>query len=336
MMRKNREGDPVIRKRKPGKALFPMAFGVTAVLLYGLNAFGLLSGNAQRYLLQIYLYITLGEAWNLLNGYAGMTSLGQQLYVGLAGYALTVVTGLYQGSLSAALALGVLVSVLAALALSWILFRLRGMFFAICTWVAAEAAKTFFLSWNYVNQGGGMTVQLPYYPSLHQIYFMALTLCLCTVGTVCLLLRSRLGLALMTIRDDPEAAASIGVHLKKTQLTVFVLSAAICSLAGSLLFLNKGVIYPESGFSTGWTVSCVFICVIGGSGTVSGPVIGAVLYILLREFLANYPGWSNMILGFFTILTILFLPEGLMGTLQRRLKLPLFARRPPAQTNHFR
>ena len=295
--------------------------GLLVLLCAGLYAGGLtgmFSGNIMRYLLQIFLYIALGESWNLLSGYAGMTSLGQQLYVGLSGYAVTIATSLWGMPFSLGLLLGAAVSALVGAALSLILFRMKGMYFAIATWVAAEAAQKLFLNWKYVNQGGGMTVRIVPYPDIFRIYVLALTLCLLTLLFVSVLLRSRLGLGLMAMRDDPDAAASSGINLFRTRLTVYILSAMLTALAGGIFFINKGVIYPESGFSVTWTVSSVFICIIGGSGTIAGPIIGAVVYVLLQEFLAHYPGWSNIMLGLITILVIRFLPGGLISLFRNR------------------
>ena len=285
--------------------------------LYAAGLTGILSGNVMRYLLQIFLYIALGESWNLLSGFAGMTSLGQQLYVGLAGYSVTIVTSLWGLPFSLGLLLGALVSALTAFLLSLILFRMKGMYFAIATWVAAEAAQKLFLNWKYVNQGGGMTVRIVPYPDLFRLYALALTLCLLTLLLISLVLRSRLGLGLMAMRDDPDAAATVGVNLYRARLIVYILAAALTAVAGGVFFINKGVIYPESGFSVTWTVSGVFICIIGGTGTLLGPVIGAAVYVLLQEFLAHYPGWSNIMLGLITILVIRFLPGGLVSLLPR-------------------
>lgn len=271
------------------------------------------SNNIMRYLLQIFLYIALGEAWNLLSGFAGMTSLGQQLYVGLAGYSLAIATSLWGMPFSVGLLLGAAVSAAIAAVLTMILFRMKGMYFAIATWVAAEAAEKAFLSWKYVNQGGGMTVRIVPYPDIFRIYVMALVLCALTLVFAAAVLRSKLGLGLTAMRDDPEAAASIGINLYRTRFAVYLLAAVITSLAGGIFFINKGVIYPESGFSVSWTVSAVFICIIGGTGTIGGPVIGAVLYVLLQEFLAHYPGWSSIMLGLITILVIRFLPGGIIS-----------------------
>lgn len=288
---------------------------------------GALSNNAMRYLMQIFLYITLGEAWNLLSGFAGLTSLGQQLYIGLAGYAIAVVTSTYRLSPVIGVAAGALICVAASFVLSFLLFRMIGMYFAVASWVIAEAVCLFFLSWTYVNQGGGMTMMIIPYPSTRQIYVLALALCVAAIIAVFLLLRSKMGLALMTLRDDQEAASAVGVDIRRTKLLAYMCAALLTSLAGGLFFINKGVIYPDSGFSISWTISTVFIVIIGGSGTVGGPIVGAIIYVMLNEYLAHYPGWANIIFGCITILVILFLPDGILGTLQNKLNFDLFSQR---------
>ena len=295
-----------------------------ALLCAGLLAGGMtrfFSNNLMRYLLQIFLYICLGEAWNLLSGFAGMTSLGQQLYVGLAGYSVAIVTTLWKLPFSLGLLLGALVSAAVACLLIGVFFRMRGMYFAIATWVAAEAAEKIFLDWKYVNQGGGMTIRIVPYPDIYRIYVLALVLCVATLLLVSALLRSRLGLGWMAMRDEPEAAASVGVNLRRAKWLAYILGAVFTALAGGVFFINKGVVYPESGFSITWTVSCVFICIIGGGGTLLGPVLGAVIYVILQEFLAHYPGWSNMMLGLITVLVIRFLPNGLVSLIPKRKRL---------------
>ena len=254
---------------------------VVAASLYALGALKILPMNAMRYLLQIYLYIALGQAWNLLSGFSGATSLGQQLYIGLAGYAMAVVTSTWHGSAWFGIVAGLIASALVALALSPVLFRMRGMYFAIATWVAAEAMEKLFLNWKFTRQGIGMTIGLSPYPTTAQVYLMALTVCCVTILVVWLVLRSKMGLGLMALRDDPSASAVVGINLFRMRTRVYVLAALITALVGGVFFINKGSIYPDSGFSTGWTVSSVFICIIGGTGTLSGPIVGAVLLVLL-------------------------------------------------------
>ena len=129
------------------------------------------------------------------------------------------------------------------------------------------------------------------------------------------------------MRDDADASSSVGVNIFKSKLLVYVIAAAFTALAGAVFFINKGTIYPNSGFDISWTVSMVFIVIIGGIGTVSGPVVGAIIYVLLSEVLAKLPGWSNIILGAIAILVIIFLPDGIMGTLQKKLHFELFSQK---------
>lgn len=275
--------------------------------------FGLLSANAMRYMLQIFLYITVGEMWNLMSGYAGMTSLGQQAFIGLAGYSTAVVTTVYKLHYSIGLAVGAVVCLCAAALLALLLLHMKGMYFAIATWVAAEALGTFFTGWKYVNQGAGMNITISPYPRVADLYPIALILCGIALVSTILLLRSRLGLGLTAMRDDASAAASLGVNVARNKFIVYLIAAFFTSLAGAVFFINKGTIYPDSGFNISWTISAVFIVIIGGAGTVEGPIVGSVVYVLLYEYLAHYPGWSNIILGVFSILVILFMPKGIVG-----------------------
>jgi len=300
---------------------------IVVAALYILGITGSFSGNAMRYLLRIFLYITLGQMWNLLSGFTGMTSLGQQTFIGLAGYSVAVLTSTYKMSIWMGILAGAAIAVVMSLILSFILFRMRGMYFAIATWVVAEAVCTWFKSWKFVNMGGGMSVNAKPYPKTLDIYLMALTLWVAAMIVVYALLRTKTGLGLTAMRDDTDAASSVGVNIFKSKLLVYVIAALFTSLAGAIFFINKGTIYPSSGFDISWTVSMVFIVILGGVGTVSGPILGAIIYVLMDEFLAHYPGWSNIILGAIAILVIIFLPEGVMGTLQKKLHFEIFSQK---------
>lgn len=290
-------------------------------LMFILGLFNCIPLNVMRYLLQIFLYTALGEAWNLLSGYADMTSLGQQLYVGITGYAIAVTSSTYHGSFWLGLIIGLLAAEAAALLLSRVLFRMRGMFFSIATWIATEAAEKIFLNWKFVGQGSGMTIHLKPYPGIKQIYLLSLAVCFVSVLSVYILLRTRRGLALLAIRDDSTAAETVGINLDRSCLVVYLIAALLSALAGGIFFLNKGTIYPDSGFSISWTISAVFICVIGGTGTIAGPASGALIYVILREYLAHYPGWSNIMLGLICLLVIFFLPDGIIGTIVKKHRL---------------
>lgn len=325
---------------RPVKVLdgLPMLIIIIAVVafLYIGGMTGLFTSNTQRYLLKIVLYITMGSMWNLMSGFTGMTSLGQQTFIGLAGYSLAIMTTIYKMPYGVGLLVGALVGFGISLGLSFILFRMRGMYFAIATWVVAEAFCTWFLSWKFAGQGGGMTVNIKNYPRVSEIYILGLTLCVIALVVIYLLLRTKTGLGLTAMRDDADAAASVGVNIFKSKLLCYVICCVFIALAGGLFFLNKGTILPGAGFSISWTVAMVFIVIIGGVGTMSGPIVGAIVYVLLEERLAAFPGWSNIILGVIAILVILFLPDGIMGTLQKKLNFEIFSQKRFSEPKRFR
>ena len=301
-----------MRVTAAGRKKKMLLFSGIFILLLLAGVTGIAENNVLRYGFRIFLYITIGEMWNLLSGYSGMTSLGQQAFIGLSGYTLAMVTTTYGLPYMAGIIIGTALSTAAAFVLSLLLLRIDGMYFAITTWVAAEALETFFLSWTYVNRGAGMTVTAVPYPKIGSLYVMALILCAVSLIMVKALLGSKLGTGIMVMRDDVQAAETSGVNVKKCKREVYIIAAFFTAIAGSLFFLNKGTIYPESGFDIGWTISMVFIVIIGGSSTIEGPVAGAVVYVLLSEFLARYPGWTNIILGTVAIIMILFCPQGIV------------------------
>lgn len=322
---KNNTSDSSIRK--PVKVIggWPLLIACV-VIVAALVVIGIAGSNdIRRILTKTFLYCTMAVMWNLLSGYTGMTSLGQQTFVGVAGYAMAVMTTTFLTSYWVGLAVGGIVGAALALVLSLILFRMRGMYFAVATWVIAEALKTFFLSWKFVNQGGGMAVTGR--PGREVIYLVALAICVVAVVVVYLLLNSRIGLGLTAMRDDADAASSVGVNIFKSKLLCFVIAGFFTALAGGWYFLNNVSIYPASGYGNSWTVAVVFIVIIGGIGTMTGPIVGSAVYIALSEILAARPGWSNIILGLIAILVILFLPDGIIGTLQKKFNFEILSQK---------
>ena len=314
--------------RKPVRVLDgPLMLIICAVVVAILIILGFLGlpNNTLRYFFKIFLYIVMGSMWNLMSGFTGMTSLGQQVFVGLAGYSVCVMTTTCGMSFWMGILCAAVIGVVFSLLLSTFLFRMRGMYFAVATWLIAEAVRLFFLSWKFVKQGVGLTVKTQQIPKIGPLYYYALALCVITIIVIYALLRTKTGLGLTAMRDETDAAASVGVSIFKSKLVCYVIACLFISLAGALFFLNKGSVIPSSGFSIDWTVAMVFIVILGGTGTVTGPIVGSIIYVLLEEFLSHYPGWSNIILGVLAILIILFLPKGIMGTLQSKLNFEIFS-----------
>jgi len=166
-------------------------------------------------------------------------------------------------------------------------------------------------------------------PGREAIYLMSLGLLVVALVVIYLLLKSRIGLGLTAMRDDADAASSVGVNIFKSKLLCFVIAGLFTALAGGMYFLNNITIYPTSGFSNSWTVAVVFITIIGGIGTMAGPIVGTLVYILLDEILVKIlPGeWTNIVLGAIAILVILFLPDGILGTLQKKFNFEILSQK---------
>jgi branched-chain amino acid transport system permease protein len=274
--------------------------------------------------LLVCIYVALASMWNLLAGYSGMVSLGQQMFMGLGGYTLAVSSMYFGVPVYLSVLFGGFMSVIFAMLISIPIFRTKGVYFAIGSWVIAEALGICFSNWGYVKYGVGMFIQPAYKLSMSGVYYVGVILCVCSVALVFVLLRSNLGLALMAIRDDDKASEAVGVHIFRCKFICFLISAFITGLAAGILYLNTIFIQPVEAFGIGWTVKLLFIVIIGGIGTIEGPIIGAVIFVLLQQYLSEYVGYNLIILGAVTIGVIFFAPRGIVGTLQERFRFELF------------
>ena len=289
-----------------------------------------------RLLGEILLYLSLASLWNLLAGYAGLVSVGQQAFVGLGGYALfglTIFGGL--NPIVAVLAAGV-IGGLVAMPVAALIFRLRGAYFAIGTWVMAEVFRLVAAQVSALGGGSGTSLPTAVVQSIADgrdareatSYWLALAMAVLVLAVIYAVLRSRKGLALTAIRDNELAARSLGIDIWRTKFTIYVIVGALTAAVGALIFLQKLRISPDAAFSVNdWTAFVIFIVVIGGIGTVEGPIIGVIVFFLLRETLADLGTTYLIILGTFAIGVMLLAPKGLWGMVRARSDIQLFALR---------
>jgi branched-chain amino acid transport system permease protein len=286
-----------------------------------------------RLLTEVFSYIALASLWNLLAGYAGLVSIGQQAFVGLGGYVLFL-SALWLGlnPLIGVPIAGVLAG-LFAIPVVLLLFRLRGAYFTIGSWVIADILQQVFLQVDAVGGGSGISLPAAIVKSIAAsrdaretiVYLTFLALAVAVLGLIVLLLRSRWGLALQAIRDSEIAAKSNGVDVARARLVVFVVAAAGTAMIGAMIFLQRLTITPVSGFSINdWTVNVIFITVIGGIGRVEGPIVGTIIYLALREFLADLGSIYLIILGAVGIAMMLLAPKGLWGYVADRFGWQVF------------
>jgi len=278
-------------------------------------------------------YVALAQLWNLLAGYAGLVSVGQQAYVGLGGYALFYLTGPMDMNVYWALILAGPFAGLMAIPVSFAVFRLRGAYFAVGTWVVSEVFALFASLIAILGAGSGLSLTPAILREISSsrdvrgavLYLLSLAISALVFAVVYLLLRSRHGLALTAIRDSEPASASLGVNTFRTKFIIYIATAACTGLIGGLIFLQKLRISPEAGFSINdWTVVVIFMVVIGGIGTLEGPFIGMLIYFVLRELLADYGSYYLILMGAIAIAVMLKAPFGIWGWVIQRYDLQLF------------
>jgi branched-chain amino acid transport system permease protein len=291
-------------------------------------------GRSELYLLvEVFSYLALASLWNLLAGYTGLVSVGQQAFVGLGGYALFAFTiFLSVPPMLAILASGMLTALL-AVPTAWVIFRLKGAYFTIGTWIVAEVYRLTITQVSALGAGSGTSLPTQIVQSIaptraardHLIYWAGLSLVVIVLSVTYLILWSRLGLALTAIRDNEPAAETVGVNNYRTKFVIYFLAAGATGSVGALISMQKLRISPDDAFSViDWSAFVTFIVVIGGIGRMEGPFIGTLVFFLLREFFADLGPWYLILLGASAIVITLAMPKGIAGFLADKFYLDLF------------
>jgi branched-chain amino acid transport system permease protein len=284
-----------------------------------------------REFVEIACYFIYASMWNLLAGYGGMVSIGQQAFFGLGGYGLVLLGNVAGVNPFVAIPLAALAAAAIAVPVSRLAFRLEGGYFAIGTWVIAEVFRLAFANSSLV--GGGSGTSLTALRGISKAsresitFWIALSCVVGTVALVYLLLRSKQGLALLAIRDDEVAAESQGIAVQRTKSTVYVLTAFGAGLAGALYFLGNLRISPDAAFSVNWTAFAIFMVVIGGIGHIEGPLVGTLIFWALDQVASDYGAWYLIGLGLVAIVVTIRFERGLWGWARERWGWELFPTR---------
>jgi branched-chain amino acid transport system permease protein len=288
------------------------------------------TGNAgvMRMIVELIALLVLAQMWNLLAGYAGLVSIGQQAYVGLGGYALIVLADDLGVNPFLAVPLAGVVAAAIALPLAVLVFRFRGGYFAVGTWAVAEVLRLLVANADTLGRGTGRTLKavFPLARETRELgtYALAVAIGVAALTAVYAYLRSRQGLGLMAIRDSEPASESLGIDVFRTKLAVYLIAAFGTGITGALLYLNLLRISPDAAFSINWTAYTIFIVVIGGLGTLEGPIVGTLLFFAFREALSDYGAWYMILLGALAVVAMLRFPQGLWGLVTERWAIALF------------
>ena len=319
-------------ERSTSASRLGLAIGIVVLII--LVAAPFWAGRANlRLFVEIAYFLALAQMWNLLAGYAGLVSIGQQAFVGLGGYALFIFAAMLGVPPLLAIPLAGIAAAIVAVPTAFIVFRLRGAYFAIGTWVMAEVYRLVFAQISALGGGSGTSLPAAIVKSIADsratremlVYWVALALAIGAIALTYGLLRSRHGLSLTAIRDSEPASESLGVDNFRTKVAVYLIAAFATGMIGALIFIQKLRISPDAAFSVSdWTANVLFIVIIGGIGTIEGPIIGVIVFFLLRETLVDLGAWYLILLGAIAVVTMLRAPKGLWGLIADRYDLHFF------------
>jgi len=284
-----------------------VALAVAAPWLVGDGGVGLL--------FEVLLMLAMAQLWNLLAGYTGLVSMGLQCFVGLGGYTTIFAANTLSVSPYWVLPLAPIVCGLIGAASALFLFRLRDAYFSISTWVFAEVVAMLVFIAPGLGHVTGMTLTtargIDYEIFLLTNFWIAAALAAGVVIGIYALLHSPLGLGMLSVRDDDIAAASVGVNVWRNRFIAYVAAAAGCGLAGGISFMAALFITVTTGFDLNWVVAMIFIVIIGGIGTLEGPIVGTAIYYVLTNVFALSGSWYLVTLGAVAVTAMLVAPRGI-------------------------
>jgi branched-chain amino acid transport system permease protein len=294
------------------KALLLLAIGVVAAATVPLYA----GSYPLSFLVQTFLFVGLAYSWNLIGGYAGYTHFGQVTFFGIGAYVGAIAIGHGMPWLWAALLAAVCASACAAV-LGAIMLRLKGPFFAIGMFGIARVCESLALGLDGITQGGtGLYLTAV---DLDLVYYAAAAIALLLIAATWRLDSSRLGLQLLSIREDETAAAALGVRTTRLKVGTFIASAFMPGAIGCVYACYLGFIDPTTAFAPMTELTVIAMVLLGGMGTVLGPLVGAVLLSVVNEVLwARLPEIYLSLVGVIILIAVLFMPRGIVNFAQRR------------------
>ena len=300
--------------------------GVVAISIFFTLAPWILAASWVSILSNFFILVIMATMWNLLAGYAGMVSIGQQGFVGLGAYA-TLYFALKGMNPFVAIPFAALTCGVIAIPITFLLLRLRGGYFSVATWVVADSAMLLILSVAYLGGGTGKympgLLTLPSTQLNHDVYLATWIGAFVVLLGTYLLLRSRVGLLLSSMRDNEIAARSAGAKITSTRRMIYVVVAIGCGIAGGVLSVSQPFVQPGNEFQLQFAAEMLFATMIGGLGTIEGPILGSIIFFALQQSLQNWGVWYLVIFGSLAVAIAIWQPQGLWGAIRDRFHVEL-------------
>jgi branched-chain amino acid transport system permease protein len=321
---------PVRVRRQTPSGLVALTIGIGMLIAVALMPWWATQGQI-RYVVELCCYIAVAQMWNLMAGYGGLVSVGQQAFLGVAAYTMFVMAQFWGINPFVAVLLCLVAPAILAIPTYGLLHRLEGAYFAIGTWVLAEVMRLATSVFGYVNAGAGLSLRVMQEYSAYERAIGVSLLCalmlLVTVGGSYWLLRSRYGLALTAMRDNPVAAASQGVNVGRLRFLIWIAAAVGTGLAGAVYFMAQLRITPPAAYDSNWAIVAIFIVMIGGLGSIEGVIIGALIYFFAERWFGQYGATYLVVFGLLTLFMALFARGGVWGLICKVVDAPWFPTR---------
>jgi len=270
--------------------------------------------------IMVLLYALLGVSWNLLGGYAGQISFGHAAFFGTGAYTSTLLLLRFGISPWLGMLVGAVLALLLSLPLGWLTFRLRGPYFALATLAFAEIVRVIVYNWDTLTGGGDGLNILTDLGGVVRFYYIILALTVAALLVMRACVRSRWGYFLNAIREDEDAAEALGVPATRMKVIVLAISAFFVALAGSFFAAYQLYINPDLVYESQISIQMIVVTIVGGIGTLEGPVVGALIIVPLSEYFRSVSPVANpLIYGLFIVVFMLFLPEGIVSGVRRLL-----------------
>jgi len=273
------------------------------------------------FLTLIFIYIACSEIWSFMMSKVNLLSLGQQAFIGIGGYTLAVCSVYYEIPVPLGILIGACVAGLFASLELFPVLRLRGIYFAVGTWLFSEIFHLIFINGEYVHAGRGMAIPKAYTVPGIVIYYIALATASISVIAIYFMSKSKIGLALRCIGENEDTALSVGINSFKYRAFCFLVASLITGLAGGTYYTLRPYVIPWEAFGISWTIGFAFASIIGGIGTLVGPVIGSIIHMGLIYALAGFTVIAPLIDSIAVIAILFIFPKGIWGIVSRKLRL---------------
>jgi branched-chain amino acid transport system permease protein len=291
---------------------------LVALALYPLHG----TGYGVRTVLQVFMWVALAQSWNLISGLTGYVSFGHVAFFGMGAYTAGILIGKLGWAWPVACLAGGVMAMVLAVVIGWPCLRLKGPYFAIAMLGLNEVLRVI-VSYYEGLTGGGNGLSLPTLHASVPIYYAMGLVALAVTALTYLIITSRFGLRLMTIREDELAAEAMGIDTFRHKLYAFLLSAVGPGIVGGLAARDQGYIEPLSVFPLITTITMIVMVLFGGKGTIWGPVLGAVVLFTLQELVwARFIYLHQLLFGAIIVAVVLLMPRGILGVLQQKYNLP--------------